>query len=79
MRIENEIGQLRQQLSEVEQEIHQTQQHGLELKSQAERHESRIHFNEERLREIDAQNARALSDITQAEGGAWQPTRNWPT
>ncbi|MBI4327851.1 MAG: chromosome segregation protein SMC [Chloroflexi bacterium] len=67
LRIENEIGQLRQHLSELEEEIHQTQQQGLELKSQAERHESRIHFNAERLRELEAQNAKALSDITQAE------------
>ncbi len=67
LQIENEVGQLRQRLAELEQEIHRTQQRGLELKSQAERHESRIHFNEERLRELDAQNAKALSDITQAE------------
>ena len=43
------------------------QQRGLELKGEVDRHESRIHFNEERLREFAAQNAKALADITQAE------------
>src|SRR5205814_1405213 len=39
----------------------------LELKSQLDRHESRIQFNEERLREIQAQHGSALSDISQSE------------
>ena len=43
------------------------QQRGLELKSEIDRHESRIHFNEERLREFAAQNTKALADMTQAE------------
>ena len=43
------------------------QQRGLELKGETDRHESRIQFNEERLRELAAQNAKALADITQAE------------
>ena len=43
------------------------QQRGLELKGEADRHESRIQFNEERLRELAAQNAKALAEITQAE------------
>src|SRR3954468_2677574 len=47
LRGENEIAQLRERLSELEQQINQTQQRGLELKSQIDRHESRIHFNEE--------------------------------
>src|SRR5207244_6815689 len=34
---------------------------------QAERHEARIHFDTERLRELDTQNAIALNDITQSE------------
>lgn len=67
LRGENEIGQLREQLSSVEQEISQTQQHGLELKGQIDRHESRIHFNQERLKELEAQNSKAFSDITQAD------------
>ncbi len=40
---------------------------GLQLKAEIERHESRIHFNQERLRELEQQNNRALSDITQSE------------
>ena len=64
---ENQIGQLRESLSELEQQISQTQQQGLELKSAAERHESRIQFNEERLREWEAQNVRATADIAEAD------------
>ncbi len=39
---------------------------GIELKAQADRHESRIQFNEERLRNSTTQNARAI-EIAQAE------------
>jgi chromosome segregation protein len=46
LRHEDEIGELRQRLSELEQEISITQQRGLELKSELDRHESRIQFNE---------------------------------
>ncbi len=67
LRGENEIGQLRERLSELEQEISTTQQLGLELKGQIDRHESRIHFNQERLQELESQNSKATSDITQAE------------
>ena len=67
LRVENEIIQLRSRLSELEHEINLTQQHGLELKGQIDRHESRIQFNQERLNELDNQNSKALSDITQAE------------
>src|SRR5580698_8795077 len=44
---EEEITGLREQLSTLEHEISEMQQRGLELKSQAEHQESRIHFNEE--------------------------------
>jgi chromosome segregation protein len=67
LRREDEITQLRAQLSELEHEIGHAQQRGLELKGETDRHESAIQFNEERLRELAAQNARALSDISQAE------------
>jgi chromosome segregation protein len=67
LRFESEIAQLRERLSELEHEIAAMQQRGLELKGETDRHESRIQFNEERLREIAAQNAKALADITQAE------------
>jgi chromosome segregation protein len=67
LRADNEISVLREQLSEQEQQIGHWQQQGLELKGQIDRHESRIQFNEDRQRDLDAQNARATSDITQAE------------
>jgi len=67
LRCEDEIIQLRERLSELERQIGAMQQRGLELKSEADRHESRIHFNEERLREFSEQNAKALAEITQGE------------
>jgi chromosome segregation protein len=67
LRLEDEMGQLRGRLSELEHEIALRQQHGLELKSESERHESRIQFNQERLRELASQNAKALADMTQAQ------------
>ena len=67
LRGEDEITQLRALLSELEQQVHLAQQQGHELKNQVERHDGRIHFNEERLRELDSQNAKALGDITQGD------------
>ena len=67
LRSEDEIAQLRERLSEVEHEIAVTQQRGLELKGEIERHESRIQFNEERLNEFATQNTKATADITEAE------------
>ena len=67
LRSEDEIAHLRERLSELEHEIGAMQQRGLELKGEIDRHESRIHFNEERLRELGSQNAKALADINQAE------------
>src|SRR5262249_18484044 len=67
LRSDNELSQLRDRLSELEHEISQAQQRGLEVQNQVDRHESRIHFNEERLRELEAQHGKALSDIAQAE------------
>src|SRR6202453_141314 len=67
LRCEDEIKQLRERLMELEHEVSAQQQRGLELKSEIDRHESRIQFNEERLRELESQNARALADIAQAE------------
>ena len=67
LRCEDEITQLRERLSELEHEIAGTQQRGLELKSEISGHESRIQFNEERLREFTAQNSKATADIAEAE------------
>jgi chromosome segregation protein len=67
LRHEDEIRQLRERLSELEHQINESQQRGMELKGQVERHEHRIQVNGERLRELEEQNARALGDIAQAE------------
>src|SRR5215469_465785 len=67
LRSEDELGQLRERLSELEHSIAEMQQRGLELKGEADRHESRIQFNEERLSEIASQNSKALAEITQSE------------
>ena len=67
LRFENEISKLRELLSELEHEVAAQQQRGLELKAGIDRNESRIQFNEERLAEIESQNAKALAEITQAE------------
>ena len=67
LRFENEITKLRELLSDLEHQVAAQQQRGLELKAEIDRNESRIQFNEERLREIESQNAKALAEITQAE------------
>jgi chromosome segregation protein len=67
LRAENEITQLRERLAELEHEISQSQHQGLELKNQIDLHEHAIHFNQERLHEIESQNTKALADIAQAE------------
>ncbi len=67
LRVEDEILQLRSRLSELEEQIAASQQRGMELKGEADRHESRTQFNEERLRELEQQNGRALQEITEAE------------
>ncbi|MFO1459570.1 MAG: chromosome segregation protein SMC [Verrucomicrobiota bacterium] len=67
LRVEDEILQLRSALSELDHQISSEQQRGLELKAQSERHESRIHFHEERIRELESQNERALHDVAQAD------------
>ena len=67
LRCEDEIARLRERVSELEHEIGARQQRGLELKGETDRHESRIHFNEERLREFATQNTKAMADLTQAE------------
>ncbi|MGA3182348.1 MAG: chromosome segregation protein SMC [Verrucomicrobiota bacterium] len=67
LRQENEIGRRRDDLSDREQQISQAQQQGLELKADMERHQNRIQFNEDRMRDWQGQNAQAAGDIAQAE------------
>ncbi len=66
-RSEEEITQVRERLTELEQAIGASQRHGLQLKAEIDQHESRVQFNAERVRELEAQNAQALADIAQAE------------
>ncbi len=67
LRFEDEIAKLRELLSALEHQVAAHQQRGLELKSEMDRHDSRIQFNQERVHEIESQNAKALADIAQAE------------
>ncbi len=67
LRGEAEVGELREQMTALEHRISERQQQSLELKGQIDWHGSRVEFNQERLRELEQQNARALSDIAQAE------------
>lgn len=64
---EHQLAHLRALLAELEQQIHEVQHRAHELQAQTERHEGLIQFNQERLRELDTQNVKALSDIHQAE------------
>jgi chromosome segregation protein len=56
LRGEHEIARLREHFAELEQTINHSQQQALELKNQIDRHENRIQFNAERLRELETQN-----------------------
>jgi chromosome segregation protein len=67
LQCEDEIAELRSRLSELEHEIALKQQRGLELKGEIDQHESRIQFNEERLRELGSQNDKALAEVAQGE------------
>jgi chromosome segregation protein len=67
LRFESEISKLRELLSELEHQVTAQQQRGLELKSEMDRHDSRIQFNQERIHEIESQNMKALEEIAQAE------------
>ena len=67
LRTEDELLQLRHRLSELDAEINTAQQQGLELRGQTEHHEHRIQFNDERLRELEAQNTKAFRDINESE------------
>ncbi len=67
LRCEDEMAQLRSRLSELEHQAGLQQQRGLQLKSEIDRHESRIQFDQERLRECGAQDAKAMADMTQAQ------------
>jgi chromosome segregation protein len=77
LRGEQEISHLRERLSELDHGISESQHHGMELKGEMERHESRVHFNEERLRELEQQNSKALADIAQSEERRLAAEQEW--
>lgn len=66
-RLEDELVQLRQNLSEVEKQAGEFNQRNIELKAGIEQNQNRITYNENRLRELVEQNERALSEISQGE------------
>ncbi len=66
-RIEEQVNDLREQLSVLDAEISAARQRELETKAECDRHGSRIQFNQEKLRELMAQDARAFSDIALAQ------------
>src|SRR4030095_16531192 len=63
---EDELQELRRRLADLDQEIASGQQRETEVQAQADREADRIHYHEERLRELKEGNARALAEITQA-------------
>ncbi|MEY2408355.1 MAG: chromosome segregation protein [Verrucomicrobiota bacterium] len=67
LRAEDEILQLRGRLSDLEHEISSSHQQAMEIKAHCDRHDSCIRYNEERLLELEQQNARALGEIAEAE------------
>ncbi len=67
LRGEDEIRELRETLTKLDNQIGKAQQQGLELKSEADRHESKIEFCEHRLKELEDQNSKALIEINQSE------------
>lgn len=64
---ESQLTEVRSLLSQLELEIQEIQRRAHELQVQIERHDGLIRFNQERLGELDTQNSKALSDISQAE------------
>jgi chromosome segregation protein len=64
---EEEVRLLRIAFAELEQQINQSQQDGLNIKNQIDQNENKVQFNQERLNELESQNARALAEIEEAE------------
>ena len=57
---------MRTRLTELDREVSEAQQRGLELKGKIDRHESRLQFNQERFGEIAGLRASAERDTEQA-------------
>ncbi|SVE06977.1 uncharacterized protein METZ01_LOCUS459831, partial [marine metagenome] len=63
---EEALKMMRAKLSELDRQVSEAQQRGLELKAQIDRHENRLQFNQERFGEIAGLRAAASRDIEQA-------------
>ena len=63
---EEALKEMRAKLSELDRQVSEAQQRGLELKAQVDRHENRLQFNQERFGEIAGLRAAAERDIEQA-------------
>ena len=61
------LKQLRAALSQLDQQVNAARQKGMELKSESERHENRIEYNEQRMVELDTQHTNAESEIAGAQ------------
>jgi chromosome segregation protein len=67
LQLEDEILQLRERLSSEEQAIAERQHAGMELKAEIDRQESRVGFNQERLKELELQHERAIREVQVAQ------------
>jgi len=65
---EASLKELRQTLTDLDQQISTTQQRGLELKSDADQHSNRIEYNNQRMEELETQHSEAETDIAGAQG-----------
>jgi len=63
---EEALKSMREKLSDLDRQVSEAQQRGLELKAQVDKHENRLQFNQERFGEIAGLRAAAGRDIEQA-------------
>ncbi|MDE2681369.1 MAG: AAA family ATPase, partial [Verrucomicrobiota bacterium] len=61
------LKRLRELLADLDRQVNVAQTKGLELKSETDRHENRIQFNEHRMEELTTQHAEAETDIAGAQ------------
>ena len=64
---EASLKELRQELTDLDQQISTVQQRGLELKSNADQHGNRIEYNNQRMEELVTQHSEAEADIAGAQ------------
>ena len=61
------LKRLRELLADLDRQVNAAQTKGLELKSETDRHENRIQFNEQRMEELTVQHTEAGADIAGAQ------------